>query len=231
MRGAHVRAARRLDPARRHRCRRRDQRRSVGAGGRSGTGVPARRRRHRGTRRPASTSGTTCGTGGCPGVGAGTRYGFRVDGRGTPSSGLRFNPDKLLLDPYARAVTGELTYDPAVFGHVGRTRLAPATTGYATTPTRHPFVPDRGRRRRPRSTGPATSRPRIRWSDTVLYELHVRGFTLRHPDVPPELRGTYAGLAHPRRARAPDLARRHHRRAACRCTTFVHEPSPRASRG
>jgi len=131
-----------------------------------------------------------------PGVRAGTRYGFRVDGPWHPEHGLRFNPNKLLLDPYARAVTGDLVYDPAVYGHVRPSFAFPGDDRVRSEADSAPFVP----------TGvvvddsfdfSGTARPRIRWSDTVLYELNVRGYTMRHPDVPPELRGTYQGLAHP----------------------------------
>jgi glycogen operon protein len=131
-----------------------------------------------------------------PGVGAGQRYGFRVDGPWTPEHGLRFNPAKLLLDPYARAVSGELRYDPAVFGHVrtslehsgdDRVRSDIDSAGFVPTSV----VVDESFDWR------GDTPPRIRWSDTILYELNVRGYTMRHPDVPPHLRGTYAGLAHP----------------------------------
>jgi glycogen debranching enzyme GlgX len=115
-----------------------------------------------------------------PGVGHGRRYGFRARGRWDPHAGARFNPAKLLLDPYARAVSGG--YDPRELTYAERDSA--------------PYVP--------RSVVVADDfawagerRPAVPWSDTVLYELHVKGFTRRHPDVPEELRGTYAGLAHP----------------------------------
>ncbi|MCW2606331.1 MAG: glycogen debranching enzyme GlgX [Frankiales bacterium] len=122
-----------------------------------------------------------------PQVGPGQRYGFRVDGPYDPARGLRYNPSKLLVDPYARALEGTLRLDPAVFGDAD---------GHQDHRDSAPFVPrsvvvhdtfDWGDDR-----SPGTS-----WSDTVFYETHVKGFTARHPDVPPELRGTYAGLAHP----------------------------------
>ena len=131
-----------------------------------------------------------------PGVGAGQRYGLRVDGPWDPERGLRFNAAKLLLDPYARAVTGDLHYDPAVFGHVRPSLSAPGDDRVRDDRDSAPFVP----------TGVVVddhfdwgedASPRVRWSDTVLYELNVRGYTMRHPEVPPPLRGTYAGLAHP----------------------------------
>jgi isoamylase len=131
-----------------------------------------------------------------PGVGAGQRYGLRVDGPWVPEQGLRFNPAKLLLDPYARAVSGDLRYDPAVFGHVRPSLSESGDDRVRDDRDSAPFVP----------TGVVVddhfdwggdSLPRVRWSDTVLYELNVRGYTMRHPEVPPALRGTYAGLAHP----------------------------------
>ena len=131
-----------------------------------------------------------------PGVGAGTRYGFRVDGPWHPEQGLRFNPNKLLLDPYARAVTGELTYDPAVYGHVRSGFAFPGDDRVRSDTDSAPFVPA-GVVVDDTFDWSGNVRPRIRWSDTVLYELNVRGYTLRHPEVPPELRGTYQGLAHP----------------------------------
>jgi glycogen operon protein len=126
-----------------------------------------------------------------PDVRPGQRYGFRVHGPWEPSRGLRCNPAKLLIDPYAKAVEGEVRWDPAVFGHnPGDPFGAPNPADSA------PFVPkgivtlpyfDWGNDRRPH-------RPR---HETILYELHVKGFTQRHPAVPEHLRGTYAGLAHP----------------------------------
>jgi isoamylase len=122
-----------------------------------------------------------------PQVGPGQRYGFRVDGPYDPSQGHRFNPSKLLLDPYARAIEGSLTLDDAVFGEVA---------GHQDHRDSAPFVP--------RSVVVHDAfpwgddhRPHHAWADTVIYELHVKGFTATHPEVPPELRGTYAGLAHP----------------------------------
>ncbi|GAA1975180.1 glycogen debranching protein GlgX [Kitasatospora viridis] len=131
-----------------------------------------------------------------PGVGPGTRYGYRVHGRWDPWTGARWNPAKLLIDPYARAVDGGFTGDPACCGSV-RDWPDPQTADTV---------------RDDRDSAPYTARsvvvhddddwsqdrrPKTPWAETVLYELHVRGFTRRHPGVPPELRGTYAGLAHP----------------------------------
>ncbi len=125
-----------------------------------------------------------------PGVGPGQRYGYRVDGPYDPPAGHRHNPSKLLLDPYARALQGELVLDDAVFGDVvGRPGVqdhrdsAPFVPRSVVVDDAFPWGDDR--------------RPRTPWSQTVVYELHVKGFTARHPGVPEHLRGTYAGLAHP----------------------------------
>src|SRR4051812_25161662 len=126
-----------------------------------------------------------------PGVGPGQRYGYRVHGPYDPPGGLRYNPARLLLDPYARAVDGELSLDPALFGYRdspdGRT---PDDRDSA------PFVP-RGVVIHDSFPWEGDRPPLHSWSDTVIYEVHVRGATMRHADVPPSLRGTYAGLAHP----------------------------------
>jgi glycogen operon protein len=122
-----------------------------------------------------------------PQVGPGTRYGFRVDGPFDPAAGHRYNPSKLLLDPYARAVEGTMVLDDAVFG---------ARDGVQDHRDSAPFVP-RGVVVHDAFPWGEDRRPDTAWSDTVVYELHVKGFTARHPGIPPHLRGTYAGLAHP----------------------------------
>jgi isoamylase len=126
-----------------------------------------------------------------PGVGAGQRYGYRVDGPFDPTHGQRCNPSKLLADPYALAFDGELVLDDAIFGYPHhRDDTAQDHRDSA------PFVP--------KSVVVSDDfdwsddvRPAIPWADTVIYELHVKGMTMRHPDVPAQIRGTYAGLAHP----------------------------------
>ncbi|MER5768307.1 glycogen debranching protein GlgX [Streptomyces sp. NPDC001985] len=130
-----------------------------------------------------------------PGARPGLRYGYRVHGRWDPWTGARWNPAKLLLDPYARAVDGEYALPPEVYGHV-RDRAGPwAADTVRDDRDSAPYVP-KGVVVRDHSpaTGP---RPGTPWAETVLYELHVRGFTRLHPDIPDRLRGTYAGLAHP----------------------------------
>jgi glycogen operon protein len=131
-----------------------------------------------------------------PGVGPGTRYGYRVHGPYDPASGHRCNPAKFLLDPYAKAVDGDLDGDPSLFSYPF-SDVDQATTGTkpeASDSLGHTMVSvvvnpffDWGHDR-----PPATP-----YHETVIYEAHVKGLTMRHPDVPDELRGTYAGLAHP----------------------------------
>ena len=125
-----------------------------------------------------------------PGVRQGQLYGFRVHGPWDPAAGARCNPAKLLLDPYARAVAGEVHWDPAVYGH------APDDPDRADDSDSAPYVP--------RSVLMAgdfdwgdDSRPGRAMADSIFYEVHVKGFTKLHPDVPEQLRGSYAGLAHP----------------------------------
>ncbi|MGQ0624141.1 MAG: glycogen debranching protein GlgX [Sporichthyaceae bacterium] len=124
------------------------------------------------------------------GIEPGQRYGLRVDGAWDPARGARYNPSKLLLDPYARAITGEFRAHPVTFGHVhgGSDRTADDRDSAGEVPFAVVV---------PASTAPDWARPDTPWSDTVIYELHVRGFTREHPAVPPPQQGTYAGLAHP----------------------------------
>ncbi|BCJ47605.1 glycogen operon protein GlgX homolog [Actinoplanes ianthinogenes] len=124
-----------------------------------------------------------------PGVGPGQAYGYRVGGPWLPDRGLRCNPAKLLLDPYAKAISGSVTFGPEVLGQDEADPAKPSALDSA------PHVP-RGLVTDPAFTWADRIRPRYDYSDTVLYEIHVKGFTMRHPDIPAELRGTYAGLAH-----------------------------------
>jgi glycogen operon protein len=148
--------------------------------------------RERRTPLPHHRHGVWFGT--VPDVRPGQRYGLRAHGPWDPARGLRFNPAKLLLDPYARAHSGTLRLRPELFGHTVDDRFVGDTA-----------VPD------PRDSAPhaphgivvgagalwgADEPPDIPWSDTVIYEAHVSGLTRRLPGVPEPLRGTYAGLAH-----------------------------------
>ena len=124
-----------------------------------------------------------------PGIGAGQAYGYRVAGPYDPARGLRCNPAKLLLDPYARALHGTVTFGPEVLGYAAGDPDTASTLDSAAQVPRSLVVDDTHRW----SEGSA---PWHRYADTVIYEVHVKGFTMRHPGVPPELRGTYAGLGH-----------------------------------
>jgi glycogen operon protein len=125
-----------------------------------------------------------------PGVGAGQAYGYRASGRYDPRSGLRCNPAKLLLDPYARAFTGTVSFGPEVLGYPpGGDPNAPSTLDSAGHMPRSLVVDDT-------FSWNDDFRPRYGYADTIIYEVHVKGFTMQHPDVPAELRGTYAGLGH-----------------------------------
>jgi glycogen operon protein len=132
-----------------------------------------------------------------PGVRPGQRYGYRVHGRWEPAAGARWNPAKLLLDPYARAVDGEFGRLPAeVYGHQRDDPRQELADTLRDDRDSAPFLP-KGVVVHDTETWVDDIRPKIPWADSVIYELHVRGFTMRHPGIPPELRGTYAGLAHP----------------------------------
>src|SRR4030095_10395034 len=123
-----------------------------------------------------------------PGIAAGTRYGLRAHGPWDPRAGHRFNPAKLLVDPYARALDRRFVYDPALSGATADPLIADLRDTGAIGPKAiaHNVA-----------VSALTARPSIAWSDTVIYELHVRGFTRTHPAIPEPLRGTCAGLAHP----------------------------------
>jgi isoamylase len=124
-----------------------------------------------------------------PGVGPGQAYGYRVSGPWNPSQGLRCNPAKLLLDPYARAISGTVSFGPEVFGHDLNNPDAPSALDSSARVPRSLIV-------EPAFDWQDGDRPWYRYADTVIYEMHVKGFTMRHPGIPPELRGTYAGLGH-----------------------------------
>ncbi|MFJ7057348.1 glycogen debranching protein GlgX [Streptomyces griseobrunneus] len=131
-----------------------------------------------------------------PGVRAGRRYGYRVHGRWDPWTGARWNAAKLLLDPYARAVDGDFTLPPEVYGHVRDWPQQHVADTVRDDRDSAPHVP-KGVVVHDDDDWVEDRRPKTPWADSVIYELHVRGFTKLHPDIPPELRGTYAGLAHP----------------------------------
>ncbi len=126
------------------------------------------------------------------GLAPGQLYGYRVHGPYEPLAGHRFNPNKLLLDPYARGLHGAITWDDATCGFIRGglegdlgfdTRDSAAFVPRSVVVTTRPPVAD--------------TRPRRPWRETVVYEAHVRGLTRLHPDIPEALRGTYEALGHP----------------------------------
>ncbi|MGH2781433.1 MAG: glycogen debranching enzyme, partial [Thermoleophilaceae bacterium] len=128
-----------------------------------------------------------------PGIGPGQRYGYRVHGPYDAEEGRRFNPAKLLIDPYAKAIAGPVRWE--------RANAFPYTPDGADSADLEPDDEDSADAI-PRSVVVDTGfdwegdrPPGTPWSDVVIYETHVRGFTMRHPDVREDLRGTYAGLA------------------------------------
>jgi len=125
-----------------------------------------------------------------PGVRAGQRYGFRAHGPFDPARGLRFDSAKLLVDPYARATQGGVDYSPAIYGYRFEDPSQPSgldSAGHVP----YSLTVDEG------FDWTGETRSRRRYADTVIYEVHVKGFTQTHPDIPEDIRGTYAGLAHP----------------------------------
>jgi len=158
-----------------------------------------------------------------PGISPGQLYGYRVYGPYNPSEGTRCDPSKLLLDPYAKAIHGELVWDPAVFSYQIGAAAVPAPEGTAAaeggaeggaaeggggtpasgpdtsvlnTEDSAPFVP-RSVVISPFFDWGTDRPPRHAYAESVIYEAHVRGLTQTHPAIPEELRGTYAAIAHP----------------------------------
>src|SRR5215471_14782919 len=125
-----------------------------------------------------------------PGVRAGQAYGYRATGPYDPAQGVRCNPAKLLLDPYARAFTGAVTFGPEVLGYSVNDQDAASGADSAASVPRSLVVAG--------EPFPWRDGAHVRhsYADTMIYEVHVKGFTMAHPGVPPELRGTYAGLGH-----------------------------------
>ena len=124
-----------------------------------------------------------------PGIRPGQRYGYRVHGPWDPARGLMFNPAKFLIDPYAKAIDGHPdTADPRVNpftpeGDISLVDSLPAMSASVVIDPNFDWGDDQP--------------PCTPWNDTIIYEAHARGFTISNPEIPHELRGTYAGLAHP----------------------------------
>ncbi len=124
------------------------------------------------------------------GLEPGTRYALRVDGDWNPAAGLRHNPHKLLLDPHARAVSGSYAWGQAIFAHdMNDPERMDETDGAGSTPLCVVAADD--------FDWEDDAPPLTPLTETIVYEVHVKGFTQLHPEVPENIRGTYAGLAHP----------------------------------
>ncbi len=137
---------------------------------------------------PSSQDGAWSGY--LPGCEPGQRYGYRVHGPWEPAEGLRFNPSKLLIDPYARALDGEFQWSGALYDYDH------STTGRSLQPNRTDsaaFIP------KSVVTGSvaelSAARPCIPWSEVVIYEANLRGYTMRHPDIPESERGKFVGMS------------------------------------
>src|ERR1700733_13147764 len=125
-----------------------------------------------------------------PGIQPGQAYGYRVKGPFDPPNGLRCNPSKLLLDPYARAIRGSVAFGQALLGHDQDDPSSPSQVDSAPYVPRSLVIDQAG------YDWEGDAQLHRRSVDSVIYEVHAKGFTARHPDIPPEIRGTYAGLAH-----------------------------------
>ena len=123
----------------------------------------------------------------------GLLYGYRVHGPYRPEEGHRFNAHKLLLDPYAKSIAGQINWSDAHYGY----RVGNEREDLSFNPRDSAAGMPKSRVIDSAFTWGEDRRPDVPWHETVIYELHVKGFTARHPDVPPGLRGTYAGLATP----------------------------------
>ncbi len=132
-----------------------------------------------------------CWHGFVPGVGPGQRYGYRVHGPWAPQEGHRCHPSKLLIDPYARQIDQDVKWDEALFTY----RFDKANTAFNDADS-GPFTP-KGIVTDPAFDWQGDQRPNVPWHQTVIYEMHVKGFTKNMEGVPEHLRGTYAGLANP----------------------------------
>ena len=128
-----------------------------------------------------------------PGLQPGQLYAYRVHGPYEPQNGHRFNANKLLIDPYAKAIAGKIEWDDALFGYIvndeaadlsfSEVDSAPFLPKCVVSDTRFDWEDDK--------------RPNIPYHESIIYEMHVRGFTKLHPNIPDDIRGTFAGLAHP----------------------------------
>jgi len=128
-----------------------------------------------------------------PGIQLGQRYGYRVDGPFDPDRGQRFNPAKLLLDPYTKAIDRPFAWHDSMFGYEMNNARSDLQADHRDS---GPFVP-KSLVIDPGFDWEDDQPLRTPWHDSILYEVHVKGFTATHPEIPVQQRGTYAGLAHP----------------------------------
>lgn len=145
------------------------------------------------TRIPLSEVNNFVWHGYLPGVGPGQRYGFRVHGPYSPADGHRFNPNKLLIDPYAKALDGEIRHGEGIFGYQWedpQEDLSFCELDDADLIPKAVVVDET-------FDWEDDQLLRIPEHETIIYEMHIKGFTQLHPDIPEALRGTYAGLGHP----------------------------------
>ncbi|WP_017733479.1 glycogen debranching protein GlgX [Nafulsella turpanensis] len=130
-----------------------------------------------------------------PGIKPGQLYGYRVDGPFDPENGMRFNPNKLLIDPYAKAINGKIEWSDAMFGYPiedeDEDRHLKFDSSDSAKGMNKSVVID------PRFNWQGTKRPNTPLHKSIIYELHVKGFTIQHPEIDPSIRGTYKGLAAP----------------------------------
>jgi len=134
------------------------------------------------------------------GIGPGQLYGLRVYGPYAPEEGHRFNPNKLLIDPYAKELHGQLVWHDALFGYRIGSKKADLSLDSRDSARYMPkcVVVEAESRWMPAFPWRNEKRPRLHWAETIIYEAHVKGLTIEHPKVPAKLRGTFAGLANPR---------------------------------
>jgi isoamylase len=129
-----------------------------------------------------------------PDIRPGQLYGYRVHGPYAPGEGHRFNPNKLLIDPYAKALSGELRWHDSCFGY----RVGSSRQDLSFDRRDSAFIMPKCIVIDPAHSWGEDIRPRNAWAETIIYEAHVKGMTGRHPDISPPVRGTFAGLADPR---------------------------------
>ncbi len=139
---------------------------------------------------PVKEKTTSCWHSYAPGVGPGQHYAYRVRGPHDPASGHRFNSNKALIDPYAKALAGDVAWDDAVFGYIP---ADPASDLSFDERVSIPFIPKSVVVDTAFDWGGDTL-PRIPWNETVIYEAHVKGLTMRHPDIPKNLRGSFSAV-------------------------------------